>query len=192
MRIDLSFLPALGAAFLLVFARIGTMVMLLPGLGEMSVPARSRLAMALGLAFVLLPLHRNSYQLVLRSFGAVLTMLGEALFIGLGETVDQHRLGHCPAYGHARVERTERVLKHHLHAPAQRTQLLVVKHGEFDAVEPHLARRRPHQLQDGPAEGYAQGERYREVVGRIRQANAREPDRTSREREAREQQDECH
>ena len=31
MTIDLSFLPALGAAFLLVFARIGTMLMLLPG-----------------------------------------------------------------------------------------------------------------------------------------------------------------
>src|SRR4051812_33548416 len=82
MRIDISFLPAIAAAFLLVFARIGTMVMLLPGLGEMSVPARSRLAMALGLAFVLLPLHRNAYQLDLRSFGPVLTMLGEELFIG--------------------------------------------------------------------------------------------------------------
>jgi flagellar biosynthetic protein FliR len=82
MRIDISFLPAIAAAFLLVFARIGTMVMLLPGLGEMSVPARSRLAMALGLAFVLLPLHRNAYQLDLRSFGPVLTMLGDELFIG--------------------------------------------------------------------------------------------------------------
>ncbi len=30
MRIDVSFLPALAAAFLLVFARIGTMLMLLP------------------------------------------------------------------------------------------------------------------------------------------------------------------
>ncbi len=38
MRLDVSFLPALAAAFLLVFARIGTMVMLLPGLGELSVP----------------------------------------------------------------------------------------------------------------------------------------------------------
>ncbi len=30
MSIDISFLPALGAAFLLVFAPTGTMVMLLP------------------------------------------------------------------------------------------------------------------------------------------------------------------
>ena len=32
--IDVSFLPALAAAFLLTFARVGTMVMLLPGVGE--------------------------------------------------------------------------------------------------------------------------------------------------------------
>ncbi len=50
MRIDVSFLPALAAAFMLVFARIGTMVMLLPGLGELSVPVRVRLTVALVLA----------------------------------------------------------------------------------------------------------------------------------------------
>ena len=33
MRIDVTFLPALAAAFMLMFARIGTMMMLLPGLG---------------------------------------------------------------------------------------------------------------------------------------------------------------
>jgi flagellar biosynthetic protein FliR len=82
MRIDVSFLPALAAAFLLVFARIGTMVMLLPGLGEMSVPVRVRLTVALVLAAVLLPLHRNAYELDLRSFAPVLGMLGEELFVG--------------------------------------------------------------------------------------------------------------
>jgi len=34
MRIDVSLLPALAAAFMLVFARVGAMVMLLPALGE--------------------------------------------------------------------------------------------------------------------------------------------------------------
>ena len=52
MTIDLSFLPALGAAFLLVFARIGTMLMLLPGLGEQNISSRIRLTMALVLAAV--------------------------------------------------------------------------------------------------------------------------------------------
>jgi flagellar biosynthetic protein FliR len=82
MKIDVSFLPAYAAAFMLVFARIGTMVMLLPGLGEMTVPRRVRLAMALVLAAVLLPLHRTAYTLDLRSFGPVLTLLGQEIFIG--------------------------------------------------------------------------------------------------------------
>ena len=64
--IDVSFLPALAAAFMLIFARIGTMVMLLPGLGELSVPPRVRLTIALVLTAVLLPLHRNAYQIDLR------------------------------------------------------------------------------------------------------------------------------
>ena len=82
MKFDISFLPAYGAAFMLVFARIGTMVMLLPGLGEMSVPRRVRLTLALVLAGVLLPLHRNAYEIDLRTFGPVLTMLGQEIFIG--------------------------------------------------------------------------------------------------------------
>ncbi|MGE3148622.1 MAG: flagellar biosynthetic protein FliR [Pseudorhodoplanes sp.] len=82
MRVDVSFLPALAAAFLLVFARIGTMVMLLPGIGEMSVPVRVRLTIALILAAVLMPLHRNAYQIDLTSLGPVLFMLGTELLVG--------------------------------------------------------------------------------------------------------------
>jgi len=82
MKIDISFLPALAATFMLVFARIGTMVMLLPGLGELTVPVRVRLTIALVLAMVLLPLHRNAYVIDLRSFGPLLIMLCEELFIG--------------------------------------------------------------------------------------------------------------
>ena len=82
MKIDISFLPVLAATFLLVFARIGTMVMLLPGLGELSVPIRVRLTVALVLAAVLLPLHRNAYALDLRTFGPVFTVLAQELFIG--------------------------------------------------------------------------------------------------------------
>jgi flagellar biosynthetic protein FliR len=82
MRIDINFLPALAATFMLVFARIGTMVMLLPGLGEMSVPVRVRLTVALVLVAVLLPLHRGAYQVDLRSFGPLIALLGQELFIG--------------------------------------------------------------------------------------------------------------
>src|SRR5258708_15770 len=82
MRIDISFLPALAAAFLLVFARIGTMVMLLPGLGELSVPVRVRLTVALVLAAVLLPLPPRAHVLDLASFGPVLTLMAQEMFIG--------------------------------------------------------------------------------------------------------------
>src|SRR5262245_32398820 len=82
MRIDLSFLPALAATFMLVFARIGTMVMLLPGLGELSVPSRVRLGVALVLTAILLPLHRHAYQVDLKNLGPVMLMLGQELMIG--------------------------------------------------------------------------------------------------------------
>jgi flagellar biosynthesis protein FliR len=82
MRLDVSFLPALAAAFMLVFARIGTMVMLLPGLGELSVPTRVRLTVALVLTAILLPLHRAAYPLDLSVPGPVLTLLFQELLIG--------------------------------------------------------------------------------------------------------------
>jgi flagellar biosynthetic protein FliR len=82
MRIDISFLPALATAFLLIFARIGMVVMLLPGLAERSVPARMRLTVALVLTLVILPLRRADYAIDLRSFGPVLSMLGTEILIG--------------------------------------------------------------------------------------------------------------
>ena len=82
MRVDISFLPALAAAFMLVFARIGTMLILLPGLGERMLSARIRLTTALVLAAVMLPLHRDAYQVDLRQIGPVLLMLAEELLIG--------------------------------------------------------------------------------------------------------------
>ena len=82
MQIDVSFLPALAAAYMLAFARIGTMIMLLPGLGELSVPPRIRLTVALVLTAVIMPLHRNTYDIDLRAAGPVLAMLGQELFTG--------------------------------------------------------------------------------------------------------------
>jgi len=82
MQIDVSLLPTLAAAFLLIFARIGTMVMLLPGLGELSISPRVRLTVALVLTAVIMPLHRGDYPLDLRAFGPVLLMFGQELLIG--------------------------------------------------------------------------------------------------------------
>ncbi len=83
MRIDVSFLPALGAAFILMFARIGAMVMLLPGLGEMSVPRRVRLILALVLTIVLYPLHHAALQVDMGAFAPVMLALGREILIGI-------------------------------------------------------------------------------------------------------------
>ncbi|MFL6813555.1 MAG: flagellar biosynthetic protein FliR, partial [Bradyrhizobium sp.] len=72
MRIDISLLPALAASFMLVFARIGAMVMLLPGLGEANIPVRIKLAIALLLTLVILPLHRAAYNIDLQSITSLL------------------------------------------------------------------------------------------------------------------------
>jgi flagellar biosynthetic protein FliR len=82
VNIDVSFLPALGAAFLLVFARTGTMLMLLPGLGEQNISARLRLTIAMVLAAVLLPLHRAAYQIDTSALGPVIVMLVEEIIVG--------------------------------------------------------------------------------------------------------------
>jgi flagellar biosynthetic protein FliR len=64
VTVNISFLPALAATFLLMFARLGTMVMLMPGLGERGIPTRLRLVTALMLTLVLLPIYRANYPVV--------------------------------------------------------------------------------------------------------------------------------
>jgi flagellar biosynthetic protein FliR len=82
MRIDVSFLPAMAAAFLLVFARVGTMVMLLPSIGEANMPARMRLTIALVLTAILLPMHRAAYTIDLTATGPVLVLMVQEILIG--------------------------------------------------------------------------------------------------------------
>src|SRR3954449_11825886 len=83
MRIDISLLPALAAAFMLVFARIGAMVMLLPGLGESNIPVRIKLAIALLLTLVILPLHRAAYQIDMHSMAPLLVLMVHEIVIGI-------------------------------------------------------------------------------------------------------------
>jgi flagellar biosynthetic protein FliR len=83
MNVNVSFLPAYAAAFMLAFARIGTMVMLLPGLGEMNVSSRVRLTIALALTAIILPLHLTAYKIDLRAFGPLGLTLGQELLVGV-------------------------------------------------------------------------------------------------------------
>jgi flagellar biosynthetic protein FliR len=83
MRIDISFLPALAATFMLVFARIGAMVMLLPGFGEVNIPVRIRLGIALMLTLILLPLHRAAYHVDLNAMAPLLVLMVHEIIIGV-------------------------------------------------------------------------------------------------------------
>jgi len=83
MRIDISFLPALAAAFMLAFARIAAMVMLLPGLGETNIPVRIKLSIALLLTMIILPLHRQAYQVDMTALTPLLVMMLHEIVIGV-------------------------------------------------------------------------------------------------------------
>ena len=51
-------LPGIASAYLLVFARVGTLIMLMPGIGEQTVSPRLRLAFALMVTLVIYPMAR--------------------------------------------------------------------------------------------------------------------------------------
>ena len=83
MRLDVSLLPALAAAFMLVFARVGAMVMLMPALGEENIPMRVKLSIALLLTLVLLPLHRAAYHIDMTSLSGLLVLMLHEIVIGI-------------------------------------------------------------------------------------------------------------
>jgi flagellar biosynthesis protein FliR len=83
MRVDISLLPVLAATFMLVFARVGSMVMLLPGLGESNIPVRIKLGIALLLALIILPLHRAAYHIDLQSINPLLIMMIHEIVVGI-------------------------------------------------------------------------------------------------------------
>jgi flagellar biosynthesis protein FliR len=83
MHADISLLPALAATFMLVFARIGAMVMLMPGLGESNVPVRIKLAVALLLTLIILPLHRDAYHVNTDSLTQLLVLMVHEILIGV-------------------------------------------------------------------------------------------------------------
>jgi flagellar biosynthesis protein FliR len=83
MHADISLLPALAATFMLVFARIGAMVMLMPGLGESNIPVRIKLAVALLLTLIILPLHRDAYHVNTDSVTQLLVLMVHEILIGV-------------------------------------------------------------------------------------------------------------
>ena len=80
----LSYLPSIAYVFMLIFARLGTMMMFMPALGEQNIPARIRLSMALALTFVMFPIVSDSYGPMPSSFAAILPVFVQEFAIGFG------------------------------------------------------------------------------------------------------------
>ncbi len=83
MRIDISWLPQLAAAFMLVFARVGAMVMVLPTLGEQNIPVRIKLAATVLLTLIILPLHQQDFHIDMQSLSSLIVLMVQEILIGV-------------------------------------------------------------------------------------------------------------
>lgn len=84
MTFGLNWLPELAFSYMLIFARVGTMLMLMPAIGEGMIPARMRLTFALLFSLLLFPLVQGE----LPPFAAdnlmqVLVLLFHEIAVGL-------------------------------------------------------------------------------------------------------------
>jgi flagellar biosynthesis protein FliR len=75
--------PDLAVVFMMVFARVGIMMMLLPAVGERMFPVRARLVLALFLSFTLIPVVRPMLPTGLGNLQVTLGILAFELAVGL-------------------------------------------------------------------------------------------------------------
>lgn len=79
---QIAILPEISALFVLVFARVGTLVMLMPGIGERFIFSRARLSLAFFIALMLVPVARPSLTIPADMPSLSALLVGEVL-IGL-------------------------------------------------------------------------------------------------------------
>lgn len=84
MTVTLSSLSGVVLVYLLVFARTGAMMMLLPPIGEANVPARVRLLLALAVALALAPLVQSAYpQTAPKTTAALVALVAQEITVGI-------------------------------------------------------------------------------------------------------------
>jgi flagellar biosynthesis protein FliR len=81
--VSLNWLPEVAYLYLLLFARVGTMLMLVPALGEQVIPARLRLSFALAFSLVLYPLLSPQLPRLPPDVFNVIVLLLHELIVGL-------------------------------------------------------------------------------------------------------------
>ncbi|HCX66972.1 MAG TPA: flagellar type III secretion system protein FliR, partial [Rhodobiaceae bacterium] len=84
--ITVDILPQTAFTFMLIFSRLAAMIMLMPALGETSIPTQVRLVLALLLTMVMMPLVASSYGAIPATVPGlafiVMTEIAVGLFIG--------------------------------------------------------------------------------------------------------------
>ncbi len=80
MTFDL--LPQVAFVFMLIFARVGAILMLMPALGERTIPVRIRLSFALALSLTLYPMLSARYGVVPANLAGAAALFGGELVIG--------------------------------------------------------------------------------------------------------------
>ena len=84
MHIHLPALSGIVLTYLLVFSRVGAMMMLLPGVGTMGVPARVRLVLALAVSFALTPTVQGQYPAAApQTMIALVILIGQEITAGV-------------------------------------------------------------------------------------------------------------
>jgi flagellar biosynthetic protein FliR len=81
--ISLNWLPEAAYLYLLLFARVGTMLMLIPALGEQVIPARLRLSFALALSLVFYPMLSGQLPRLPQDAFGIVVLLFHELIVGL-------------------------------------------------------------------------------------------------------------
>ena len=83
MTVGLTWLPQTAFMFMLIFARVGTILMLIPALGEQTIPAQLRLTFALAFTLVLLPLLSSTLPAMPTELGPIGIILLHEIAVGL-------------------------------------------------------------------------------------------------------------
>jgi flagellar biosynthetic protein FliR len=84
MTVTLPTLSGVVLVYLLVFARTGAMMMLVPPIGEANVPARVRLILALAVAVALAPAVQSAYpQTAPANTGALVVLIAREITVGI-------------------------------------------------------------------------------------------------------------
>lgn len=83
MSIALDWLPGTAFTYLLLFTRIGAMLMLMPALGEQTIPARLRLSFALAFTLVVFPLLSPIMPSMPTTLSGIVGLMFHELAVGL-------------------------------------------------------------------------------------------------------------